>query len=54
MSGTHEGELLGVPGSGRSVEWRMCHLMRWDADGRAVEHSAIRDDLGLKRQMGVL
>ena len=54
MSGTHDGELLGVPGSGRRVEWRMCHVMRFDADGRAVEHSAIRDDLGLMRQMGAL
>jgi steroid delta-isomerase-like uncharacterized protein len=51
MSGTHEGELLGVPASGRRVEWRMCHIMRFDADGRATEHSAIRDDLGLMRQM---
>jgi hypothetical protein len=32
----------------------MCHIMRFDADGRAVEHRAIRDDLGLMRQMGVL
>ena len=54
MSGTHAGELLGVPASGRRVEWRMCHLMRFDTDGRAVEHSAIRDDLGLMRQMGAL
>jgi steroid delta-isomerase-like uncharacterized protein len=51
MSGTHDGELLGVPASGRRVEWRMCHLMRYGADGRAIEHSAIRDDLGLMRQM---
>jgi steroid delta-isomerase-like uncharacterized protein len=54
MSGTHEGELLGVPPSGRRIEWRMCHLMRFGADGRAVEHSAIRDDLALMRQMGAL
>jgi steroid delta-isomerase-like uncharacterized protein len=54
MSGTHEGELLGVPASGRHVEWRMCHIMRFDGEGRAVEHSAIRDDLGLMRQMGAL
>src|SRR5215208_714476 len=54
MSGTHEGELLGVPASGRRVQWRMCHVMRFDGDGRAVEHSAIRDDLGLMRQMGAL
>jgi steroid delta-isomerase-like uncharacterized protein len=52
MSGTHAGELLGVPGSGRRIEWRMCHLMRFDAAGRATEHSAIRDDLGLMRQIG--
>ena len=54
MSGTHDGELLGVAASGRRVEWRMCHLMRFDADGRAIEHQAIRDDLGLMRQMGAL
>lgn len=54
MSGTHEGELLGVPASGRRVEWRMCHIMRFDADGRGIEHRAIRDDLGLMRQMGAL
>jgi steroid delta-isomerase-like uncharacterized protein len=52
MEGTHEGELLGVPASGRRVRWRMCHLMDTDAEGRAVSHRAIRDDLGLFRQMG--
>jgi hypothetical protein len=28
--------------------------MTFGADGRATEHSAIRDDLGLLRQMGAL
>jgi len=54
MSGTHRGVLLGVPATGRSVQWRMCHLVRVGEDGRAIEHRAIRDDLGLMRQMGVL
>jgi predicted ester cyclase len=54
MSGTHSGVLLGVPASGRAVRWRMCHLMRVDADGRGLEHRAIRDDLDLMRQMGAL
>ena len=54
MEGTHEGELLGVPGSGRRVAWRQCHLIRVDAEGRALEHRAIRDDAGLFRQMGAL
>jgi steroid delta-isomerase-like uncharacterized protein len=50
MSGTHEGTLLGVPATGRKVEWRQCHLYRFDRKGRVVEHDAIRDDVGLLRQ----
>lgn len=52
MSGTHEGTLLGVPATGRKVEWRQCHLYRFDESGRAVEHNAIRDDASLLRQFG--
>jgi predicted ester cyclase len=52
MSGTHEGTLLGVPPTGRQVEWRQCHLYRFDENGRAVEHDAIRDDASLLRQLG--
>ncbi len=52
MTGTHEGTLLGVAATGRPVEWRQCHLYRFDATGRAVEHDAIRDDVGLLRQFG--
>jgi predicted ester cyclase len=51
MEGTHEGELLGMEPSGRRVEWRQCHLVRVDGEGRAVEHRAIRDDAGLFRQI---
>jgi predicted ester cyclase len=53
MSGTHEGELFGIPGSGRPIAWRQCHLITV-ADGKATTHRAIRDDLGLMRQMGAL
>jgi predicted ester cyclase len=53
MSGTHEGELFGIPGSGKPIAWRQCHLITV-ADGRATVHRAIRDDLGLMRQMGAL
>jgi predicted ester cyclase len=52
MSGTHEGTLMGVPATGRRAEWRQCHLFRVDADGRALDHNAIRDDVGLMRQLG--
>jgi predicted ester cyclase len=50
MSGTHAGTLLGVSATGRKVRWRQCHIYRFDGDGRAVEHDAIRDDVSLLRQ----
>jgi predicted ester cyclase len=53
MEGTHEGTLLGVAATGLEVRWRQCHLYRFDATGRTVEHDAIRDDAGLLRQFGV-
>jgi steroid delta-isomerase-like uncharacterized protein len=54
MTGTHEGELSGIPATGKKVSWRQCHLFRVDGEGRFVEHDAIRDDLGLLRQLGVM
>ena len=50
MSGSHQGMLLGVPATGRKVEWRQCHMYRFDGSGRAIEHDAIRDDASLLRQ----
>jgi predicted ester cyclase len=54
MSGTHKGEISGIPPTGKPVSWRQCHLLRVDEEGRFVEHDAIRDDLGLLRQLGVM
>jgi steroid delta-isomerase-like uncharacterized protein len=54
MSGTHEGELSGIPATGKKVSWRQCNLFKVDDQGRFVEHDAIRDDLGLLRQLGVM
>ena len=51
MSGTHRATLLDVPATGRKVEWRQCHIYRFDEAGLAVEHDAIRDDVGLLRQL---
>src|SRR3954466_11476395 len=53
MTGTHEGELFGIAGSGNAIAWRQCHLIGV-ANARATSHRAIRDDLGLMRQMGAL
>jgi steroid delta-isomerase-like uncharacterized protein len=53
MTGTHIGTVQGVPPTHKPFQQRQVHLFRM-RDGQIVEHSALRDDLGLLRQLGVL
>ena len=53
MSGTHQGPFQGIPPTGRSFQQAHMHFVRF-RDGKAIEHRAVRDDLGMMRQLGVL
>ena len=53
MTGTHTGTVHGIPPTHKRFQQRQFHLFRMRA-GQIVEHSAVRDDLGLLRQLGVL
>ena len=53
MSGTHEGPLMGMPPTGRSMRQDHMHFVRF-RDGKAIEHWGVRDDLGMMRQLGVI
>ena len=53
LSGTQEGELMGIPPTGRKIEVTEIHIYRLE-DGKAVEHRVGRDDLGAMRQLGVI
>jgi steroid delta-isomerase-like uncharacterized protein len=53
MRGTHKGPFMGIAPTGRAVEQRQIHVMRF-VDGKAVEHHALRDDLGLMQQLDVI
>ncbi len=53
MSGTHLGPFQGIPPTGRSFEQAHMHFVRF-RDGKAIEHRAVRDDLGMMRQLGVI
>jgi predicted ester cyclase len=55
MSGTHEGGLPpGQPATHKPFSVKHVHLVRFSEDGRALEHTAVRDDLGLAMQAGLL
>lgn len=52
-NGTHEGELLGVPRTGKQI--RMTGMTIWRiANGKIVEHWSEIDVAGLLQQMGAL
>lgn len=55
LTGTHEGSgmplLAGIEPTQRRIEWEFIHLFRVQG-GKIVEHRAVRDDLGLLRQLG--
>src|SRR5215204_6706150 len=53
LTGTHEGEFMGIPPTGRSIEVTEIHVYRLE-DGKAVEHRVGRNDLGAMRQLGVV
>ena len=51
--GTHEGEFMGIPPSGRAVSMGLIDIVRV-SEGRVVEHWAMGDSLGLMQQLGVI
>ncbi len=53
FTGRHVGELFGIPPTGRELAIETMHVYRVE-DGVIREHWAVRDDLGLFRQLGAL
>lgn len=52
--GTHQGPFMGHEASGRSFRFRQIHWMRFNADGRVIEHWGVRDDVAHLRQLGLI
>lgn len=52
-SGTYEGELWDIPPTRERFAVQQSHWFRV-SDGKVAEHWAVRDDLGMMRQLGVL
>ena len=53
MTGTHEGELFGIPATGKQVSIQAFDRVRV-RDGKAIEHWGASDDLGMMTQLGVI
>ena len=53
FTGTHQGQLKGIPATGKKVKWTGISIYRI-ADGKVSEERGEEDIFGLLRQLGVL
>jgi steroid delta-isomerase-like uncharacterized protein len=54
MTGTHQGELMGMPATGRSVDVQLIDIIRFDDDGLAHEHWGVFDAMAMMQQLGAV
>jgi len=53
MSGTHKGDLFGIPATGNKVSIKQMQIEKIK-DGKIVEHWRVTDELNMMKQLGVI
>ncbi len=53
-SGTHQGDLMGIPATGKQYHGTGISIVRHDANGKTAEVWINSDDLGMLQQLGVV
>ena len=53
LTGTHEGELMGVPATGKTVEFESIDIIRIE-DGKVAEHWGVTDVMSLMQELGAV
>jgi hypothetical protein len=54
VTGTHQGEFMGIPATGRSIDVPLIDIVRFGDDGLAREHWGVLDALTMMQQLGVV
>jgi steroid delta-isomerase-like uncharacterized protein len=53
-TGTHEGELMGMPATGKRVDVQLIDIMRFNGAGLICEHWGLVDMLSMMQQLGAI
>jgi steroid delta-isomerase-like uncharacterized protein len=53
-TGTQQGEFMGMPPSGKSVDVELIDIIRFDDDGLASEHWGVVDLMTMMQQLGAI
>ena len=54
VTGTHEGEFMGMPATGKGVNVQLIDIVRFGDDGLAYEHWGVFDAMTMMQQLGVV
>lgn len=52
LTGTHRGEFLGMPATGKAVDVQLIDIMRFADDGLVHEHWGVMDQMAMMEQLG--
>ncbi len=53
-TGTHQGEFMGMPATGKGIDVQLIDIMRIGDDGLVREHWGVFDALAMMQQLGVV
>jgi len=53
-TGTHQGEFLGIPATGKSIDVQLIDIVRFGDDGLGHEHWGVFDAMAMMQQLGVI
>jgi steroid delta-isomerase-like uncharacterized protein len=54
VTGTHRGDFLGIPASGKAVDVQLIDIIRFGDDGLAREHWGVSDTMTMMQQLGAV
>ena len=54
FTGTHQGEFMGIPATGRAVDVPLIDIMGFGDDGLVHEHWGVLDAMAMMGQLGVI
>lgn len=52
-TGTHRGELMGIPPTGKHVDVQLIDIMKFDDAGSVREHWGVMDTMSMMQQLGL-
>jgi len=54
VTATHQGEFMGIPATGKSIDLNGVDIVRFDDEGVGHEHWGVFDAMGMMQQLGVV